>query len=86
MGLVSQGRFLLGGRNLLGIDWAIMSISCSCHCYSWFLQSEERIQEANGYCEIAQSSILGSSGPQVPGVMKICTPRKYGHPRVPIFT
>ena len=32
------------------------SLACNKGDYSWFLQSEERIQEASGYCEIAQSS------------------------------
>ena len=32
------------------------SLACNKGDYSWFLQSEERIQEASGYCEIGQSS------------------------------
>ena len=32
------------------------SLACNKGDYSWFLQSEERIKEASGYCEIVQSS------------------------------
>ena len=34
------------------------SLACNKGDYSWFLQSEERIQEASGYCEIAQVSFV----------------------------
>ena len=33
---------------------------CNKGDYSWFLQSEERIQEASGYCEIATPEMLAT--------------------------